>query len=97
MNITDLIPSFELDSDSSDETIFFTQITPTGFYFFKQKYLSVDFNGEDIVQKGKHIRIRSLWYADLESRSVSELIPYGQFDINSTYFTKPYLYIINYK
>lgn len=90
----DLVPSFTVDSDVEEQTIYFSKTTENGLYYAKHRYLHTDFFGRPIEDRVNFIRIKSIWYTDLTTGQKVELVPFGEFDINNTYLSKDYLYFI---
>lgn len=93
MKLIDMKPDFILDSDTETEVIHmhYEEIS-NGMFYFKHKFLRYDFKGNEIKDPDDYIRIKSLWYIDLESKNRIEIIPFGDFDINDAKVMGSYLY-----
>lgn len=87
--------SFSIDYHSDEEVIRLDwQATEEGFYYFKQKYLSPTLLGAQSAYDDE-LRVRSLWYANLKTSEVHEILPYGNFDIEDfRVSSKSYYYFL---
>ena len=72
-----------LDHHTSEETIrIYWEATEEGFFYLKQRVLQRENVGADDPDYEDSIRFRSIWYADLKTSTVTEVVPYGNYDIS---------------
>lgn len=93
MKLTDLSTDFIIDNDTESEIIHLDyEDISGGTFYYKYRYLKYDFNGKKIKDSNDYIRVKSIWYINFSSRAKTEVVPFGEFDINEARVMGNYLY-----
>lgn len=95
MKIIDIKPDFVLDNDTETEiietNIHFKDI-PNSMFYCKVKLLKCDFKGNKIESPDDYIRVKSIWNINFKNKSKTEVVPFGEFDVNDSAIIGKYLY-----
>ena len=97
MRALDIKSKVVLDEDRNMDIVhtFYNQKYGSNqFFYTKAKFSNIDFNGNIISNPKNYISIKSIWYADLQTMSINEIVSVGNFDIDNVLVIGDYLYYI---
>lgn len=92
LNISQLEKFESLPKISLENEIRFASTSSEDVFILKIRERDSDFNGNPIQKPENNIRTQSILWFNLNNGTVSEVVPFGDFDINSFYVTRKYIY-----